>query len=547
MAFFQVIQGPQRGRIFELKKSGNEIGRQSETLPLADEMISRQHARVFYRNGRWLIEDLGSTNGTFIDGMEVSRPMPLFSGNQIRCGETTLEFSDGETPGRTTEVYEEEDVDHFDSTIVASVPSDEDSVIMSTKEIGITSQAESLRIIYDLVKNTTTIFSIDTLLQVTLDKIFQVMEADSSFAMLIKEDGNLRVRASKVRHSTFHKRLPLSRKIIKEVINKQVGVLVSNAERDDRFDSDDSIHSLGIRSTICVPIKGRERILGIIQVSCSISEHTFTRNELRLLTIIGYQTGLAVDNLRLYKSLVQSERMAAMGETVAFLSHDIKNILQALSGGMELVDSGFKQVSIEKAKSFWPVVQRALRQINQLVLNMLAFSKEREPLLQPVNINSIIEEIVELEKIGADERGVILGMDLHHVSSIQAEKSGLQQALLNLISNALEVVPDKSGVVTVSSRLDRGNDNVIVVVSDNGGGIEGEQLEEIFKPFFSSKGQKGTGLGLAVTQKVIKEHGGNIQVSSKVNMGTKFTITLPTGNDDTKQTNVSVKRKAGHP
>ncbi|MCJ7540488.1 MAG: GAF domain-containing protein, partial [Desulfobacterales bacterium] len=166
-------------------------------------------------------------------------------------------------------MHEEEDVDHFGSTIVASVPSDEDSVIMSAKEIGITPQAESLRIIYDLITNTTKIFSIDTLLQVTLDKIFQVMEADSSFAMLIKEDGKLRVRASKERHSTFHKSVPLSRKIIKEVINRQVGVLVSNAERDDRFSSDDSIHSLGIRSTICVPIKGRERVLGIIQVSCS--------------------------------------------------------------------------------------------------------------------------------------------------------------------------------------------------------------------------------------------------------------------------------------
>ena len=542
MAFLKVIQGPQNGRIFELKKSGNEIGRQKATLPLADEMISRQHARVFYRNGRWLIEDLGSANGTFIDGMEVSRPMPVFSGNQIRCGETTLEFSDGETPGQPARGQEEEDIDPFGSTIVASVPSDEDSVILSAKEIGITPQTESLRIIYDLATDTSTILSIDTLLQVTLDKIFQVMKADSGFAMLIKEDGKLGVRASKIKHSAVQERVPISRKIIKEVINKQVGVLVSNAERDDRFTSDDSIYSLGIRSTICVPIKGRERILGIIQTSCSVSDHTFTRNELRLLTVIGYQTGLAVDNLRLYKSLVQSERMAAMGETVAFLSHDIKNILQALSGGMDLVDFGLQQMSIEKANDAWPIVQRALRQINQLVLNMLAFSKEREPLFESVNINTIIEEIVELEKIGADQRGVILVTDLHHVSPIRAEKSGLQQALLNLISNALEVVPDESGVVTVSSRLDTGNNNVIVVVSDNGGGIEGEKLKKIFTPFFSSKGQKGTGLGLAVTQKVIKEHGGTILVSSKVNMGTKFTITLPTGNEDTKQTNVQPKK-----
>ena len=543
MASLQVIQGPRRGSIFELKKSGNEIGRQRETLPLADERISRRHARVFCRNGRWLIEDLGSANGTFIDGMEITRPMPLFSGNQILCGETTLEFRDGAVPGQTANVHEEEDVEHFGSTIVASVPSNEDSVIMSAKEIGRTHQAESLRIIYDLVTNASTILSIDTLLRVTLDKIFEVMEADNSFAMLIEEDGKLSVKASKARNSAFQKRVPLSRKIIKEVINKQVGVLVSNAESDDRFASDDSIHSIGIRSTICVPIKGRERILGIIQASCGISEHTFTRNDLQLLTVIGYQTGLAVENVRLYKSLVQSERMAAMGETVAFLSHHIKNILQALSGGMELVDYGLQQVSIEKAKTAWPIVQRALRQVNQLVLNMLAFSKERKPIFQSVNTNGIIEEIVELEKIGADERGVILMMDLGYVPPIQAEAAGLQQALFNLIANALEAVPDKSGVVTVSSRLDRVNNNAVVVVSDNGGGIEDEHLEKIFTPFFSSRGQEGTGLGLAVTHKVVKEHGGDIQVSSKVNAGTKFTITLPIRDGGTNLTSVPPKKR----
>lgn len=542
MPSLQVIKGPQKGRVFELKKSGNEIGRQRGTLPLSDERISRRHARIYYRNGRWLIEDAGSANGTFIDGMEISRPMPLFSGNQIFCGETTLKFSDGEISEQTAKLYEEDDVDHFGSTIVASVPSNEDSVIMSAKEIGGTSQAESLRVIYDLVTTASTIFSIDKLLQVTLDKISQVMETDSSFAMLIDEDGKLRVKASKAKKPAFQKRILLSRKIIKEVIDKQVGVLISNAENDDRFASDDSIYSLGIRSTICVPIKGRKQILGVIQVSCSISKHTFTRNELRLLTVIGYQTGLAVDNVRLYKSLLQNERMAAMGETVAFLSHDIKNILQALMSGMELVEFGFQEMSIQKAKRAWPILQRALRRISQLVLNMLAFSKEREPLLKPVNINGIIEEIVELEKIGADERGVILSTKLDYVPPIQAEATGLQQALLNLISNALEVVNDKSGVVTVSSRLDRDTNNVIIVVSDNGGGIEGEHLKKIFTPFFSSKGQKGTGLGLAVTHKVIKEHGGDIQVSSKVNAGTKFVITLPAREDDSKQTNIQPKK-----
>jgi two-component system NtrC family sensor kinase len=527
MASLHVIQGPQKGRIFELKESGNEIGRKSEALPLADGRISRKHARIFFRNGRWLIEDLGSVNGTFINGMEISRPMPLFPGNQILCGLTTLEFSDGEMPKTDIRLGDVEDGSFSESTIVTSVPSNEDSMILSAKAIGKTFQAEPLRFIYDLIAEASTILSIDKLLQVTLDRIFEVVKADRGFALLAEEGGKLRVKASKARKPDSDQVTPISQTILKEVINKQVGVLVSNAESDKRFSAGDSIHKLGIHSTICVPIKGRQRIFGIIQISCSVTEHTYTNEELRLLTAIGFQTGLAVDNLRLYESLVQSERMAAMGEAVAFLSHHIKNILQALKPGVEIVDLGVQKEDIEEIKSTWPIVQRAFQRINQLILNMLAFSKERKPLFRPVNIDSIIDECMELERPRADERGILLVKNLDYVPSIYADAAGIQQALLNLISNALEVVPDESGVVTVSSRLDTETNNVVMQVSDNGGGIEPEQLKKIFTPFFSNKGQKGTGLGLAVTHKVVKEHGGKIQVSSKINQGTRFTITLP--------------------
>ncbi len=533
MPYLRVIQGPNKGQIFELKKTGNEIGRHNEAFPLTDGTISRQHARIFFRNGRWLVEDIGSANGTFINDMEISRPMPLFSGGLIRCGETMLEFNSGKTPGPSTAGEEEEDAEHFDATIVATIPSNQDSFILSAKGIDKPPQAESLRIMYDLIAEASNIFSIDNLLQVTLDKIFEVIKADTGFAMLTEKDNKLRIKASKAKEAASGKEVPLSRTIIKEVINKQVGVLVSNTKTDNRFSPGDSILKHGIRSTICVPIKGRKQILGIMQVSCSVSKHTYTREELQLLTAIGYQSGLAVDNVRLYESLVQNERMAAMGETVAFLSHHIKNILQALTSGVEIVDLGLQQENIKDVKKTWPIVQRTLHRINQLILNMLAFSKERKPLFQSVDIISIIKEIVELEKIHAEERGVILMANLHYVPPIHAESAGLQQAMLNLISNALETVPDQSGVVTVSSRFDTANNNVVVEVSDNGGGIAPEDQKKIFTPFFSSKGQKGTGLGLAVTRKVIKEHGGHIRVSSKVGMGTKFTITLPvkSGND----------------
>ena len=98
---------------------------------------------------------------------------------------------------------------------------------------------------------------------------------------------------------------------------------------------------------------------------------------------------------------------------------------------------------------------------------------------------------------------------------------------MNLLTNAMEAVADEDGVITVSSRYDSMNRDVIVTVVDNGAGIDPEKVESIFTPFYSSKGQKGTGLGLAVTKKLIEEHHGRIEVASQPGQGATFTVILP--------------------
>ena len=303
-------------------------------------------------------------------------------------------------------------------------------------------------------------------------------------------------------------------------------MLSFNAMSDKRFASGKSVQDMAIRSAICVPLKGRQRILGVIHVDCGVSKHTYTTEQLRLLTAIGYQTGLALDNVALYEAAVQSERLAAVGETVALLSHHIKNILQALSAGIDLVQMGLYSQDMAKAKNAWPIVQRNLERINFLILNMLAFSKDRDPLLENINANHVLTECVELESHRADEHGVALMTDLNDLPPIPADSAGLQQAFLNLITNALDAVEDDVGVVTVTSEYDQATSSVIVKVIDNGKGIESGQIKRIFTPFFSSKGHRGTGLGLAVARKVVREHHGRIRVQSRPGEGATFTIYL---------------------
>jgi two-component system, NtrC family, sensor kinase len=525
VASVQIIQGPDKGLSFDLPEGESIVGRQSATVELSDTTVSRRHARIAHRDGRWLLDDAGSANGTYLNGVKVAKPMPVKRGDQIRCGATLLVFGGGSKPASAA-VDIDEDGRLIDAAIVATVPSNEDSVVIPSPEAG-AAAIGSLKILYDHVAQISSIFSVDRLLLRTLEMIFGVMKADHGYIMLIDESGKLTVKAARVAESGPKNEVPISRTIINEVITKQVGVLSSNAMSDKRFTSGKSVHDFGIRSAICVPIKGRERILGVIQLDCSISDQTYSTEQLRLLTAIGYQTGMAIENVRLYESAVQGERLAAVGETVATLSHHIKNLLQALNAGVDVVEMGIKGHDLAKAQAGWPIVQRNLGRINGLILNMLAFSKSRDPLLEQVDVNALMREELDLMASRADERGIAVISDLDDMPAIPADSTGLHQAFMNLLTNAMDAVPDKSSVITISSEYDSMNRKVVIKIADNGSGISPDQIDHIWTPFWSSKGQKGTGLGLAVAKKIFEEHHGQIAVASRAGEGTTFTVTLP--------------------
>ncbi|MCJ7543737.1 MAG: ATP-binding protein [Phycisphaerae bacterium] len=524
MPTIQVMQGPDKGRRFELQDDENIIGRNNSSIELSDRTMSRQHARIYPDGKTWILEDLGSANGTFLNGTPLAKPTSLKRGDQIRCGASVLVF------GGTRSILPPVDVDEngrlVDASIVATIPSNEDSIIIPTPEAGARA-IENLRILYTLISEVGSLLNVDALLEHTLERVVEILKADRGYIMLVNSAGRLAVRASHLPEGSADKRIPISRTIINEVIARQIGVLSTNAMSDKRFTSGKSVHDYGIRSAICVPIKGREKILGVIHLDCSVSDQIYSTEQLRLLTAIGYQTGLAVENVWLYESAVLSERLAATGETVAVLSHHIKNILQAMVAGMDVVEMGLKGDDLGRAKGAWPIVQRNLGRVNDLILNMLMFSKNRQPLLEHVNINHVLTECIELTTPRADEKGIAILSDLEDLPPIPADLGGLQQAFLNLLTNAIDAVSEQTGVITVSSRYDHRHKSVIISAVDNGSGIPEDKLDQIFTPFFSAKGQQGTGLGLAVAQKVVKEHQGRIEVASKVGEGTTFTVTLP--------------------
>jgi len=234
---------------------------------------------------------------------------------------------------------------------------------------------------------------------------------------------------------------------------------------------------------------------------------------------------------RLEQELVNSERLAAIGQTVSSIAHYIKNILSGLKGGIYVADSALEEKNIGQFKAGWEMIHRNVGRVSNLVLDLLNYSKEREPQYQPCSPNQIAEEVCQLMESKVKEYYVELIRDFDaSIGKISLDSEGIHRVLLNLVSNAIDACifntdERKKWWVKVRTALD--GDTITFEVSDNGCGMDEEVKGKLFTSFFSTKGGKGTGLGLLVTQKITKEHGGTIGVESKKGKGSTFTVRIP--------------------
>ena len=546
-----VLQGPDKGRRFELPDALTLIGRESRQLPLTDNTVSRRHCELVPQDGDWLLRDLGSANGTYINGARTTQPYSLKLGDQIRVGRTLLVF--GSQPGvsRTSggNVALSGEEAGMDSSIMHTIPSNEDSMVLAVPEPAATAMA-NLKILYQLGASLGSSFDTDQVLEVVMDLVFEHVKADRGIILMLDEKRNelipkvVRTREESNASSSpgdtatpdrGGEKIHASRTIINHVIENGEGVLSSNAMTDQRFSKGKSVHNLGIRSALCVPIKARrldgkdgEEIIGVIYIDSSVKNYSYSPDQLRLLAAIGLQAGLATQNAKLYKAGLQAERMAAIGETTAALSHSIKNILQALRGGADVVEMGLRSSNVPQATKGWRIVDRNLEKIYNLTMNLLAYSKPREPKLESVNLANLVNECLELIATAANEKGVMALADVDpDMPPVPLDPDGIHQVVMNLLSNALDAVEPQNGLIRVVCRYEPAERRVVLEVVDNGVGVPPSMMGHMFELFHSTKGNRGTGLGLAVARKIVEEHDGLITVRSQPREGTTFTITLP--------------------
>jgi PAS domain S-box-containing protein len=235
---------------------------------------------------------------------------------------------------------------------------------------------------------------------------------------------------------------------------------------------------------------------------------------------------------QLQQELIRSERLAATGETVAGLAHCTKNVLIGLEGGVKTVDKGLVNDDMRKLNAGWDIVKRSIARISGLATDLLNYSKAGKPSYELCSPNAIALEVCELMHAKAMESRVeIVTNPDPTLGDASIDPKGVHRLLLNLVANAVDACradpsDGKVHLVRVSTKL-ADDETLEFQVWDNGCGMNQAVKKQIFSSVFTTKGSRGTGLGLLVTQKIVKEQGGTISVKSEVGKGSSFTVRLP--------------------
>lgn len=257
-----------------------------------------------------------------------------------------------------------------------------------------------------------------------------------------------------------------------------------------------------------------------------------------LLHALTSQAGLAIERGQLMEELLARGRLATMGETVAAISHGVKNILQGLRGGADAVQMGLNRHDLELASRGWPIVSRNLDRIQNLTLNMLGFARQRALEFELMSISGVIREAIEMMGSAAERKKLTIDfVEDDTAPPISIDPPAILQILINLVSNAIDVSPSGQPL-KISLEHDPSAERVTITVTDHGTGVDPVIRERLFEPFVTSKGQRGTGLGLVVSQRLAEAHGGTLRCERTGPDGTAMKLVLPTdrGEGDAEDT-----------
>jgi len=294
-----------------------------------------------------------------------------------------------------------------------------------------------------------------------------------------------------------------------------------------------------LNSKLCVPLISRNQLVGILCLGPKKQDLRFSDSDLEFISVLAGQLTVAVENAILYenqksinaelkntqKQLIQSEKLAAIGQTSASLAHEINNPLGIIKNYLLILSESIEDSNPNQHKL--KAIKEEVDRIARIVRSFLDFSRLGKEEMSPLDISSIVEQTIFLVNKEFLSRNIHIKKDLQqNLPKVSGSADQLKQVFLNLLVNSRDFMPMGGEINVCAKETDQA---VEIEFSDTGCGISEENMSRIFDPFFTTKeGGKGTGLGLWICYGIIQRHSGTIQ-AKREEKGTSFVITLPKG------------------
>lgn len=332
-------------------------------------------------------------------------------------------------------------------------------------------------------------------------------------------------------------RLSAEESVLGVVVRRKKPLQLENVQTSSRYQNVEVARREGLVSLLSVPLMFAGQAIGTLNVYTG-SRYNFSNEEVRILSALAELSGIAIEKARLYERIVdveeqlrQNEKLSALGLLAAEVAHEIRNPLTVMKLLYHSLNLQFPDGD-PRAKDA-RLINAKIEDLNKIVEQILAFARTTEPQFAPVNLNELIDELALLVRHKLANQNVKLVRKLaHQLPAVPGDAPQLEQALLNLILNAVEAMPE-GGTLTIKShaiRSPRANGkptHASVEFKDTGKGMSEELQKRAFAAVLSSTKAKGTGLGLAIVGRIVETHRGNVRIRSHLKRGTSIVITLP--------------------
>lgn len=498
------------------------VGRSARAdIVLSEDSISRRHARFNVFDDVLYVEDLGSSNGVHVNGKRVQKAA-LSEADTILIGPYSFRVERLDDLGlqkliRRTEIEHSEVAPLHEKLVVAD--------------------QSSVAFLYRISQCMTLHRTIEPLLAQVVEAVMGSIPADRVSILYRRgQDDALTVAASQSRPGRGSE-APMSTTLIGHVVQTRASVLTTDAAQDDRFECSESIAQHQIKAVICAPLTGQEGVYGVLYAESDAVPVPLTQHHLQLLSVAGQIVGAGVENILLVERQIRQERLAGIGETVSGTSHDMRNIMMGISGGAAFIEMACDQGNWDQARNGVNIVRKSLTRFENLVNSLLTYARQTELEIEEADLGALVNEAATAASMEAEKRGIRLRIDNRAPGRIAMDPHQIYRVAMNLLANAMDATEGEGGDIVIETGRDEGA--AYFRVRDTGCGMPPEDLAKLGQPFFTTKHKTGTGLGLAVSYRIMEQHRGRVLVDSAPGRGTVFTMLFPPDQAVTQHDNVS--------